>query len=221
LPRYQLLDSNIVVLLNLPVLQLPNPPAAFQTEDFDATFKPAITYSQGLVIDPQRGPAITHQYESMASQKSIAASVYRVEVHDRSGKEDINEANLPALLLQVAATLNIDAILAVGVNYEVQFRVEGAAAAAIASRALTDISALVPRGSTVRGGTARFYFGGEDTELYALAIEPRLQDLTTNIVWMTCNYNINRAALPTADEFMAIQNRSYTVIKQLGERLFS
>ncbi len=218
--RYQILDINIVALINQPTLQLPNPPAAFQTEEFESIFRPAITYSQGLAFDPSRGAAMTHQYESMVSQKVIAVSPLRLDVHDRSGKQQETPSDLPELFLKTVAALNINTIQALGINCELQFKVQDVAAKVIATKALADVQAFAPEGSRVQGGAARFYFNGSEGALYTIVIEPRNQDLTTNMIWMSCNYHIPKSAIPSIDELSVLHGHSFTAVMRFTEGLF-
>jgi len=218
---FQLIDTNIVMVLNQPPLDMSNPLELFQTEDFENIFRPGISYSQGLILDQQRGPATTHQFESMVSQKIVTISNFRLEVHDRSGQGDgIGQSDLPTLALKTASVLGIHTIQALGVNYELQFRTEGSAAAALAAKALAPVDSFVPEGTRVRGGSARFYFGADNGSLYTLSIEPRQQDLTTNVIWIAANYNTTMSEIPDIEELRAIHGRGYDAIKTFIEHLF-
>jgi len=219
---FQLLDTNIVMVLNQPALDMSNPLGLFQSEEFESIFRPAIGYSQGLILDQQRGPATTHQFESMASQKIVTISNFRLEVHDRSGQGDkIGQNDLPILVLKTAEALGIHTIQALGVNYELQFRTEGTAAAALAAKALAPVDGFMPEGARVRGGSARFLFGEDNGPLYTLSIEPRQQDLTTNVVWVAANYNATMGEIPGVEELKAIHGRGYDTIKNFIELLFN
>ncbi len=218
--RYQVLDISIVAVLNQPTLNIPNPPALFQSEEFEDLLRPPITYSQTLTLDPARGATTAHQFESMASQKSVSVSNFRVEAHDRSGRYNPVSSDLPLLFHKMLNQLNIQEIQALGANYEFQLKAPNNAAQTIAQKLLVNVESVLPIGSQVRGGAARIYFGDDNNSLYTLIVEPRFNDPSTNNIWMSCNYNITAIEAPAVEEVASILGRGYNVIERFAQELF-
>jgi len=219
--RFQVLDTSIVVVLNQPLTTIVNPPALFQTEDFEDLLRPNVAYSQGLILDAVRGPLPNHQYESMVSQKTITLSTFRLEAHDRSGQDDISTSDLPQLVDKIISILGITETQAIGTNYELQVKVPGNAAHAIADKLLADINNNTSQDIHVQGGAARYYLIDGSGATYTVHVEPRFSDLTTRNVWMSCNCTVATGEVPDAQRFSAIFLNGYNVLHTLAQSLFA
>jgi len=219
--RFQVLDTSIVVVLNQPLTTIVNPAALFQTEEFEDLLRPNVAYSQGLVLDAARGALTNHQYESMVSQKTITLNVFRLEVRDRSGKDDISTSDLPQLVDKVISVLGITETQAIGTNYELQVKVPGNAAHAIADKLLIDINNDTSQDIRIQGGAARYYLIDGGGATYTVHVEPRFNDLTTRNVWMSCNCTVATGEVPDTQRLSSILLNGYNVSYTLARSLFA
>jgi len=219
--RFQILDTSMVVVLNQPLTIIANPASLFQTEDFEVLLRPVVTYSQGLVLDAARGALANHQYESMASQKTITLNAFRLEVHDKSGKDNFSTSDLPQLVDKVISVLGVTETQAIGMNYELQVKVPGNAAHVIADKLLADITNDTSQDIRVQGGAARYYLIDGSGATYTVHVEPRFNDLTTRNVWMSCNCTVTTDEVPDAQRFSSILSNGYNVLHTLAQSLFA
>jgi hypothetical protein len=220
----EVLDANIVILPEEPLKQneIVNAMSLFEGKEFASFLQKPLTASQGVSLDLTVGTAVgTFQIESMRSQKSISLSLVRIEVHDRSGKLDFESARIPETMNAVANALHIQAIKAIGANWEAVIELpEGTASSVIANKLLQQNTNILPQGMELIGGGARLYISGPSDITYTLAIEPRAQKPLTNELWMTCNANFNNPAALSIDLLKDMFQQSYRLLFKVQESLF-
>src|SRR5450759_4356856 len=135
--KLELLDANIVILPEEPLTQIANAMSLFEGGELASFMRKPLTANQGLNLELTLGAAVgTYQIESMRSQKTISLSAVRIEVHDRSGNCDLENAQIPETMVALANALHIHRIKAIGANWEVMLKLQEGehASAAIAEK---------------------------------------------------------------------------------------
>ncbi len=220
----EVLDANIIILPEEPLKQneIVNVMSLFEGKEFAAFLRKPLTANQGVNFDLIAGTAVgTVQIESMRSQKSISLSPVRIEVHDRSGELDFEHARIPETTIAVANALHIQAIKAIGANWEVVIELpEGTASSVIANKLLQQNTSILLEGMKLTGGGARLYISGPSDITYTLAIEPRAQKALTNELWMTCNANFNNPVVLSIELLKDMFQQSYRLLFKVQESLF-
>jgi len=218
----EVLDANIVILPEEPLTQIGNVMSLFEESELTAFMRKPLTANQGLNLDLTLGAAVgTLQIESMRSQKTMSISSVRIEVHDRSGNRDLDSAQIPETMFALANALHIQAIKAIGANWEVVIELpEGTASSVIANKLLQQNTSILPQGMEFTGGGARLYISGPSDITYTLAIEPRAQKALTNELWMTCNANFNNPVVLSIELLKDMFQQSYRLLFKVQETLF-
>ena len=219
----EVLDANIVILLEDPLTQAVNAMALFEGSELALFMKKPLTVNQGLNLDLALGAAVgTYQVESMRSQKTISLSSVRIEVHDRSGNRDLENAKIPETMFALANALPIGRKKAIGANWEITFKsLEGAPASTeIANKLFREDSSFLPQNMNSIGGAARLYLADDSGVVYTLAIEPRGQNPATEELWMSCNANFPSPEALSIDLLREMYRQSYDLLFKVKESLF-
>lgn len=219
----EVLDANIVIILENPLTQTVNPMSFLEGSEFASLMRKPLTVGQGLSLDMTLGAAIgTIQIESMRSQKTISLSPLRIEVHDRSGDEGLENAQIPETMLALANALQIGRIKAIGTNREVTFKSPRAipASAAIAEKLLQQDTSFLPQNMKFIGGAARMFLSDPSGVAYTLAIEPRGQNPLTDDLWMSCNGSLINPESLSLELLKEMFQQSYRLLFEMKASLF-
>lgn len=217
----EVLDANIVILFEEPPRQ--NMSIALFEEGKLASLMQKPTISQGLTVDPTTGVTLSmYQIESMRSQKIINLNAFRIEVHDRSGKLDLEKALIPETIAVLVNALHVESAKAIGANCEIMFKLpeEDSASAVIAERLLQKNFDFLPQHITPIGGTTRLFLSDHSGTIYSLAFEPRGQDTKTNVLQMTCNANVSKPEDLSIERLRETFQRCYMLLFNVKESLF-
>ncbi len=220
----EVLDANIIILPEEPLKQneIVNAISLFEGKEFVTLMRKPLTVNQGVNFDLTAGTDIgTLQIESMRSQKTISLSPVRIEVHDRSGELDFKKGRIPETMFALANALHIQAIKAIGANWEVVIELpEGTASSVIANKLLQQNTSILLEGMKLTGGGARLYISGPSDITYTLAIDPRAQKPLANELWMTCNANLNNPVVLSIELLKDMFQQSYRLLFKVQETLF-
>jgi hypothetical protein len=221
--KLELLDANIVILPEEPLTQIANAMSLFEGGELASFMRKPLTANQGLNLELTLGAAVgTYQIESMRSQKTISLSAVRIEVHDRSGNCDLENAQIPETMVALANALHIHRIKAIGANWEVMLKLQEGehASAAIAEKLLKQDTSFLPQNMRLIGGTARVFLSDPTGVVYTLAIEPRAQNPLTDELWMTCNANFTSPEALSIELLKEMFQQSYHLLFKVQKSLF-
>jgi len=221
--KLEVLDANIVILPEEPLTQIANVMSLFERKELASLMRKPLTTNQGLNLDLAAGAAIgTFQIESMRSQKTISISPVRIEVHDRSGSNDLEHARIPETMVALATAIQIKRIKAIGANWEVMVKLpEGVLASKeIAEKLLQQDTSFLPQNMELIGGTARMFLSGPSSVVYTLAIEPRLLNPEADELWITCNANLTSPEALSIELLKDIFQQSYHLLFRFQESCF-
>jgi hypothetical protein len=221
--KLELLDANIVILPEEPLTQFANVMSLFEGSELASFMRKPLTTNQGLNLDLTLGAAVgTLQIESMRSQKTISLSPIRIEVHDRSGNRDLENAQIPETMVALANALHIHRIKAIGTNWEVMLKLQEGdhASAAIAEKLLQQDTSFLLQNMRLIGGAVRVFLADPSGVVYTLAIEPRAQNPLTDELWITCNANLTSPEDLSIERLKEMFQQSYHLLFKVLESLF-
>jgi hypothetical protein len=220
---FEVLDANIVIIPEKPLPQTANPLSLFERSDLAMLMRKPLTIGQGINLDTTIG-AVTGmlQIESMKSQKTVSLGPLRIEVHDRSGKIDLEGAKIPKTAVVLVDALSIKDIGAVGANWEIVFKSpEGiSAGVAIAEKLLYQNTSFLPNNISPIGGGVRLFLSDDSGVMYTLAVEPRGQNVQTNDLWMSCNAHVANPENLSIGLLKDVFQQSYNLLLKVKESLF-
>jgi len=219
----EVLDANMVILPEEQLTQIANAMSLFERGELASFMRKPLTANQGLNLDLVLGAAVgTFQIESMRSQKTISLSPVRIEVHDRSGNQDLESAQIPETIVALAKALNIKRIKAIGANWDVIFKLQEGAIASkeIAEKFLQQDFSFLPQNMELIGGAARMFLSGPFGVVYTLGIEPRFQNPQTDELWMTCNASLTSPETLSIEMLKEMFQQSYNLIVKVHESRF-
>lgn len=222
----EVLDISIVALPAAPFPLPSNLRAVFEGETLRELIQGPLAYNQTLQIDPVTGAAnLMNQAESMRSQKIVAVSPLRIELHDRSGEVNVERLRrLPEIMSAILTAFGFNQLRAIGANYEMTYRVaeaEGSAAGAIARRVLPTPTDVVPESLQLAGAVTRLFLSDNEGRTYTVAVEPRFQDRATRDLFLSCNVELPIAHVPPVETIRAMFDTGYGVFQDIVSRLFS
>jgi hypothetical protein len=164
------------------------------------------------------------QFSSLKDQTAIVLAGGKVDFQDQSGEEPTRH-RLPEIVhgfLNILRRQGLDAYRAYGFNFEVTFdcRDYQTAAESISDQ-YVNFKALQDRaGIDVRGAGVKLFFDHSESHC-RLVIEPRLQDVSTPVVFASVNYHydLDGADVPSLDDLSIKYHGQWTHFRELLEKL--